>query len=70
MLAFGLPGGIEWVAIGLVGLLIFGKRLPSVARSVGSSIIEFKKGLSGIKEGVKELESDLNSVKSLESKVE
>lgn len=61
MLAVGLPGGAEWVAIALVGLLLFGKRLPSVARSVGSSIIEFKKGISGVKEGVKELESDIKA---------
>lgn len=59
MLAFGIPGGAEWIAIALVGLLIFGRRLPSVARSLGSSIVEFKKGIGGIKEGVKELESDL-----------
>jgi len=59
ILAFGLPGGLEWVAIAMVGLLIFGKRLPSVARSVGSSIIEFKKGISDIKDGAKQLESDV-----------
>lgn len=47
-LAFaGMPGGIEWVVIGLVALLLFGKRLPSVARSVGQALTEFKSGLSG-----------------------
>ena len=61
MLAFGFPGGIELVVIAVLGLLIFGKRLPSVARSIGSSIVEFKKGIKGVKEGVKELESDLHS---------
>lgn len=43
-----LPGGIEWVVIGLVALLFFGKRLPAVARSLGETFTEFKRGLSGI----------------------
>jgi sec-independent protein translocase protein TatA len=44
-LAFGLPGNIEWIIIIVIALLIFGKRLPDVARSVGKSIVEFKKGI-------------------------
>ena len=47
-LAFGIPGGLEWFAIALVGLLIFGKRLPEVGRSLGRSIVEFKKGIKGV----------------------
>ena len=70
MLGLSLPGGMEWVVIAMIGLLIFGKRLPSVARSVGSSIIEFKKGLGNVKDEVKALESEAqtlkNEVKSLE----
>ena len=30
---FGLPGGAEWVVILVLALLIFGRRLPDVARS-------------------------------------
>jgi sec-independent protein translocase protein TatA len=45
-LAFlGLPGGMEWVVILVIGLLLFGSRLPTVGRSIGKSITEFKKGL-------------------------
>lgn len=44
LLAF-LSGGYEWIVIALVGLLIFGRRLPFVARNLGSSINEFKAGL-------------------------
>ncbi len=45
-LAIGMPGGIEWVWIGLVVVLLFGARkLPELARSMGSSINQFKKGL-------------------------
>ena len=46
------PGIVEIVVIGLVALLIFGQRLPQVMRSLGKSIVEFKKGVQGIEDGV------------------
>lgn len=42
-----LPNGWEWIIILLVILLLFGNRLPGLARSLGSGITEFKKGLKG-----------------------
>ena len=43
-LAF-LPGPTEmWIILG-IAVLLFGHRLPGMARSLGSSIVEFKKGL-------------------------
>ena len=60
-LAFGMPGGWEWLIIGLLGLLIFGRRLPEVGRSIGAGIMEFKKGLKGI-------EDDMNAVDTEGSK--
>ena len=45
MFAFGLPGGWEWIAILAVVLLLFGHRIPGMARALGSGITEFKRGL-------------------------
>lgn len=39
------------VILGL-GVLLFGRNLPSVGRSLGKSIVEFKKGLRGIEEEI------------------
>lgn len=48
---FGLSP-LEIGAIVLVGLLLFGRRLPEVGRSLGKGIIEFKRGLKGVEEEV------------------
>lgn len=45
MIAFGLPGGWEWILILAVVLVLFGHRIPGMARSLGSGITEFKRGL-------------------------
>ena len=52
--ALGLPGGAEWILILAFGLLIFGKRLPEVGRSLGKGIVEFKKGLKGVEDDIEE----------------
>ena len=51
MLGF-MPGPLEILLLCLVGVLIFGKRLPEVGKNLGKGIIEFKKGLSGIEEDI------------------
>ena len=38
------PGYAELLIIGVVVLLLFGHRLPSVMRSLGRGLVEFKKG--------------------------
>jgi sec-independent protein translocase protein TatA len=58
MLAFFSPGPMEMLIIGVIAVLLFGKRLPEVGRSLGKGIVEFKKGLHGIEE---EIESAANS---------
>ncbi len=52
----GLPGGVEWLVILVVALLIFGRRLPEVMRNMGRGITEFKKGVRGVEDDVKSSE--------------
>lgn len=43
-------GPLQWLIILALGLLIFGRKLPEVGRSLGLAIVEFKKGIKGIDE--------------------
>src|SRR5258708_31657405 len=47
-----MPSFPMMVIIAVIGILLFGKRLPEVGRSLGKGIVEFKKGLKGIEEEV------------------
>jgi len=46
---FGL-GPLELVIVAVIVLLLFGNRLPSVMRSLGQGLVEFKKGVQGVEE--------------------
>lgn len=60
---FGLPTTYTMLIVGAIALLLFGNRLPSVARSFGKSVVEFKKGMKEIED---DLETDTDSKKKTE----
>ena len=60
-LALGMPGPFEWIIIAGLGLLIFGKRLPEVGRSLGKGIVEFKRGLKSVEDEVSMVDDDVRS---------
>lgn len=49
---FGSFGWQEIAIILVIGVLLFGRRLPEVGRNVGRSIVEFKKGLRGVQDQI------------------
>ncbi len=55
---FNLPQGTELLVILVFGLLLFGKRLPDVARSIGKSIVEFKKGMRDVRNDIEKEPDD------------
>ena len=54
---FGI-GTHELLIIGVIAILLFGTRLPRVARSFGQSVTEFKKGMKEIRDDVEDEDVD------------
>ncbi len=47
---FGLPGGMEWVILAIIALLVFGgSRLANAGKNAGKAIREFKEETSALK---------------------
>ena len=42
---FGLPGGAELIIVLVIIIVLFGNRLPGTMRSLGQSLVQFKKGM-------------------------
>ncbi len=44
-----MPGGMEWLLIALVVLLLFGgKKIPELMKGLGKGVKSFKDGVNGI----------------------
>lgn len=54
-----MPGGMEWLLIALVVLLLFGgKKIPELAKGLGSGIKNFKKAVKDDEDEVVQNKSD------------
>ncbi|PKN14950.1 MAG: twin-arginine translocase TatA/TatE family subunit [Deltaproteobacteria bacterium HGW-Deltaproteobacteria-24] len=59
-----MPGGMEWVLIALVVLLLFGgKKIPELAKGLGSGIKNFKKAVKEDDEEVVKTEEKIEDKK-------
>ncbi len=45
-------GPMEIVVLLILGVILFGRKLPDVGRYLGKSIVEFKKGVKGLEDDV------------------
>ncbi len=52
MSLFAMFSPMEMLVFAAIAMLLFGNRLPSVMRSLGRGVVEFKKGVAGIEDEV------------------
>jgi sec-independent protein translocase protein TatA len=48
---FGL-GGMEVAVLLGLGVLLFGKRLPEIGKSLGRTVVSFRQGLAGVEDEI------------------
>ncbi|MCC6671261.1 MAG: twin-arginine translocase TatA/TatE family subunit [Planctomycetes bacterium] len=65
---FGVPGYQEMIVILVIGLILFGRKLPEVGRQVGKAVTEFRRGLNSFKADLDRNE-DLREVRGALSEV-
>ena len=61
-LAFLFPGSSEMIVILIVGIMLFGRRLPEVGRTVGQAMVKMRQGLNKLRSEI-DLESDVRDLK-------
>lgn len=63
-----MPGGWEWIVIGIIVFIVFGKKLPNIMKSLGKAFANFRQGLKGVEEeikDVKEIKNDIDTITKL-----
>lgn len=63
MLAILNIGGQEMLVLLVLGLLIFGRRLPEVGRSLGKTVAQLRRGLQDFKDQI-DRDEDIRDIKS------
>ncbi|MBN2589518.1 MAG: twin-arginine translocase TatA/TatE family subunit [Sedimentisphaerales bacterium] len=56
------PGPFELIVILVIAVLLFGRRLPEIARGLGKSMTEFKKGIHEAEDTKDEFVNDVLKV--------
>lgn len=56
------PGPLELIVILIIAVLLFGRRLPEIARGLGKSMSEFKKGVHEAEETKDEFVNDVKKI--------
>ena len=59
---FWTPGPVELIIILVIAVLLFGRRLPEIARGLGKSLTEFKKGVNEAKETKDDIVDDVRKI--------
>lgn len=59
-----LDNPVTMLILGALAVLLFGERLPEVARSIGKGLMEVKKGVHGIQ---REIEDAVNSAVTVDT---
>ncbi|GAN34802.1 MAG: twin-arginine translocase TatA/TatE family subunit [Candidatus Brocadia sp. AMX2] len=57
-----MPGGWEWIIIGIIVFIIFGKKLPNTMKIMGKTFANFRHGLKGVEEEVKDVKQIKNDI--------
>ena len=62
---FGGIGTAELIVLAVVAVVLFGSKLPEVARNVGQSYAQFRKGLSDLQSSMADVKNEM-SVENIE----
>jgi len=69
IILFGIPGGMEWIIILFVVLLLFGgKKIPELMRGLGKGIREFNSAKATVEDEIKRGIKEADEADALKSK--